>query len=305
MTTKKTGTMGVQWFVPYGIYAGSGFYSSHQGQNMKTTAKDLALFDEAMIHASSSFKTTSKSWIQIVFYARILLKKGTGSNFRDYVRHLQAEVTSNHLPVSDRDVLLLFNDFVDRLDKDKDIHEVRFHIPTYAHHVFGSLKELEDALVNLGAKHLLGEQGIMKQEDDHNYDCEYVWLMEVRHSNINGDPQADNMPRRFSETDIGFATQYRIKRWVRDYLEQMKGEQVFISSTVRGQKAEDRYKEVAKALNNESSDILFNFIDNRLFGILLPKSSEVLVGPVSIQPSISLHNIAIEDITVTSVFAGK
>ena len=57
---------------------------------------------------------------------------------------------------------------------------------------------------------------------------ELLFLYDVTDSNPNGDPIDENKPRIDEETGINFVTDVRLKRTIRDYLHDYKGQEIFI-----------------------------------------------------------------------------
>lgn len=137
---------------------------------------------------------------------------------------------------------------------------------------------------------------------------ELLFLYDVKYANPNGDPMDVNRPRMDEDTMKCLVTDVRLKRTIRDYLddsltdEARNGNEIFIKEIIKedGNTAsvKDRIKDVSKTSNKtdltELTDfILDNFIDTRLFGATYPtdKDSITLTGPVQFNIGISLHKV--------------
>jgi CRISPR-associated protein Csh2 len=57
---------------------------------------------------------------------------------------------------------------------------------------------------------------------------EIVFLYDIKDANPNGDPLDENKPRIDEETGINIVTDVRLKRTIRDYLHNFKGEEIFV-----------------------------------------------------------------------------
>ncbi len=158
---------------------------------------------------------------------------------------------------------------------------------------------------------------------------ELLFLYDVSWVNPNGDPVDENKPRIDEETRRNFVTDVRLKRTVRDFLHNFRGQEIFIREIADDndviqdakQRAEDfllkdgvkvdkkdlPLAEMKKIINDE---ILATCIDTRLFGCTLPiekntkeKSSITHTGPVQFKIGYSLHGVKLEHIKGTGAFA--
>lgn len=157
---------------------------------------------------------------------------------------------------------------------------------------------------------------------------EILFIYETKDCNPNGDPLDENKPRTDPETGVATVTDVRIKRTVRDYLNQVKGQEILVRDTFDNDgylrdgkgRCEDFYK--AAEVNDRDSitdlvtkvqkAILQTCIDTRLFGCTLPvefgkkKSSIRLTGPVQFNGfNRSLHRIAPVLVQGTAGFASS
>jgi CRISPR-associated protein, Csh2 family len=143
---------------------------------------------------------------------------------------------------------------------------------------------------------------------------EILFLYEVVNANPNGDPMDENRPRYDDETGKIFVRDARIKRTIRDTLQEM-GEEIFI----REERKEDGTLKKKEDLANEyGGNILERCIDIRLFGGTFAlktgktekrgkteKSENLepfsLTGPVQFAYGTSLHRVKILEVQGTSV----
>ena len=92
---------------------------------------------------------------------------------------------------------------------------------------------------------------------------ELLFIYDVTDSNPNGDPIDENKPRIDEETGINFVTDVRLKRTIRDYLSDYKGQDVFIKE-IREESGNIKTKE-ARLADFESNEDLLKKCDVRLF----------------------------------------
>lgn len=157
---------------------------------------------------------------------------------------------------------------------------------------------------------------------------EILFIYEAKDCNPNGDPLDENKPRTDPETGVATVTDVRIKRTVRDYLHQVKGQEILVRDTFDSDgylrdgkgRCEDFYKAAEVSDRDSITDlvtkvqkaILQACIDTRLFGCTLPvefgkkKSSIRLTGPVQFNGfNRSLHRIAPVLVQGTAGFASS
>ncbi|QTA37933.1 type I-B CRISPR-associated protein Cas7/Csh2 [Thermosipho ferrireducens] len=147
-----------------------------------------------------------------------------------------------------------------------------------------------------------------------------LFIYDAHLSNPNGDPDDENRPRFDYDTSRNLVSDVRLKRYIRDYL-QNKGYEIFVTkidnktvdSTGRIKKLTEKLgkNEVAKITEE---DILNSFIDVRLFGATITLksnnsskgSSYTFTGPVQFTWGYSLHRAQLlESSGITSMFAGR
>lgn len=173
---------------------------------------------------------------------------------------------------------------------------------------------------------------------------ELLFIYETKDCNPNGDPLDENKPRTDPETGVATVTDVRIKRTVRDYLYEVKKEEILVRDTTDSEgylkdgkgRCEDFEKEagveptdnIAVKVSKIQKVILDKCIDARLFGCTLPvkavgkqrkgkeaeeSSSEKgkgasikVTGPVQFNGfNRSLHRIAPIFVQGTAAFASK
>lgn len=155
---------------------------------------------------------------------------------------------------------------------------------------------------------------------------EILFIYDCTYSNPNGDPLDANKPRIDEETGRNIVTDVRLKRTVRDYLHDIKGEEIFIRDITDDDehlqdakmRAEDFLadkKDKSKLSLKEMREtirqnILSDCIDVRLFGATIPieksnkeKSSITLTGPVQFKMGQSFHRVKLQFIKGTGAFA--
>ena len=153
---------------------------------------------------------------------------------------------------------------------------------------------------------------------------EILLIYEAKMCNPNGDPDAENRPRIDPKTNINLVSDVRLKRFFRDYIVEKYGEEYVYVTKIGGVsvKADDRLKELLKALNIAKSDELeqharevLRLIDARLFGATVPirgkergerGATASFTGPVQFTWGFSFHPVElVESSTITSVFSGR
>jgi len=155
---------------------------------------------------------------------------------------------------------------------------------------------------------------------------ELIFLYDIADANPNGDPLDDNKPRLDEETEINIVTDVRLKRTIRDYLHDYKGQEIFIKeiqdengniqdakTRANDYSSKDNYDTLDEAKNDLKNEILNQCIDVRLFGATIPIDTKVknksksgsvtLTGPVQFRMGRSLNKVEIQHIKGTGAFA--
>ncbi len=147
---------------------------------------------------------------------------------------------------------------------------------------------------------------------------ELVFLYDVKNANPNGDPD-ENRPRIDEETGRNIVTDVRLKRTIRDYLENFKNQAIWVKEEVKEdgtrKTREEKLEEEKISSKEDAKKLLEKFIDLRLFGATIAgkkaeggkKGENVFtwVGPVQFKLGISLHSVEEELIRGTSVLPTK
>ena len=138
---------------------------------------------------------------------------------------------------------------------------------------------------------------------------EILFLYDIRDGNPNGDPMDENKPRIDEETGVNLVTDVRLKRTIRDYLHDFKGQEIFVREIVYD--TQNGYiqdgKKRAKDFEDKAERILNECIDVRLFGGVIPlkEDSITYTGPVQFKMGRSLHRVTMMHIKGTGAFASK
>lgn len=157
---------------------------------------------------------------------------------------------------------------------------------------------------------------------------EILFLYDIADANPNGDPLEGNKPRLDEETEINIVTDVRLKRTIRDYLNDYKNQGIFIKEihdddgNIQDAKqraldyaSSDEYESLDAARSDLKNNILDECIDVRLFGATIPidvkvkgkkkgtSSSVTLTGPVQFRMGRSLNKVEIQHIKGTGAFA--
>lgn len=103
---------------------------------------------------------------------------------------------------------------------------------------------------------------------------EILFLYDIQNANPNGDPNDENKPRMDEETGRNIVTDVRLKRTIRDYLNEVKGEEIFVREIVKEdgtiQDAKTRAKDFGNNKAEITNSVLSSCIDVRLFGATIP-----------------------------------
>lgn len=138
---------------------------------------------------------------------------------------------------------------------------------------------------------------------------EIIFLYDIRDANPNGDPLDGNKPRMDEEAGINLVTDVRLKRTVRDYLHNFKGQEIFVREIVKEngtiQSGKERSADFGKTADEVAKKVLEKCIDVRLFGATIPLNNDsvTFTGPVQFNMGRSLHRVEICHIKGTGAFA--
>jgi CRISPR-associated protein Csh2 len=128
---------------------------------------------------------------------------------------------------------------------------------------------------------------------------ELLFVFDATGINPNGDPLNENKPRMDEETGHCLVSDVRLKRTIRDYLSDHKGEEIFVRE-VRKEDGNLATKEeiVRESYGTNSDTILDKCVDIRLFGATLAIGGAgsdqrpiTFTGPVQFRMGRSLHRV--------------
>ena len=127
---------------------------------------------------------------------------------------------------------------------------------------------------------------------------ELLFLYDAKRCNPNGDMDNENKPRMDWDTGTNLVSDVRLKRYIRDYLETVKGEDLFVTN-----KAEDAENRV-KQLDDEGKKVS-DLLGVRLFGaVTANEDADHLTGPVQFNWGYSLNKVELQETkTITSSFS--
>jgi CRISPR-associated protein Csh2 len=94
---------------------------------------------------------------------------------------------------------------------------------------------------------------------------EILFIYDAKMTNPNGDMDNENKPRMDYDTDTNLVSDVRLKRYIRDYFETVKNEEIFV--TDKAKDAKNRGGQLEKAKKTYT-----DLIDVRLFGAVFAAS---------------------------------
>lgn len=133
-------------------------------------------------------------------------------------------------------------------------------------------------------------------ESNNLNNSEILFLYGAKKSNPNGDMDNENKPRMDWDTGTNLVSDVRFKRYIRDYLEKVKGKTLFVTNTAED--AKDRVKQLG-------DDSILDLIGVRLFGaVQATDKADHLTGPVQFNWGYSLNKVELQESkTITSSFS--
>lgn len=137
---------------------------------------------------------------------------------------------------------------------------------------------------------------------------EILFLYDVKDANPNGDPVDENKPRIDEGTGVNIVTDVRLKKTIRDYLYDYKGQEIFIREI---RKEDGTLKTKEERLSDfPDSSIIEKCIDIRLFGstTAVEDKTITITGPVQFKYGRSLHKVDLTYVRGTTAMpsgAGK
>lgn len=131
---------------------------------------------------------------------------------------------------------------------------------------------------------------------------EILFTYDAKLCNPNGDPDEENRPRMDWEKEINLVSDLRVKRYIRDYLDN-QGILIYVRK-IDGKSVKP--EEVIKSVG-ENVDELEAFMDIRLFGATIPVKSDTrtYIGPVQFNWGYSLNKVELLEASITSHFASR
>ena len=119
---------------------------------------------------------------------------------------------------------------------------------------------------------------------------ELLFIWDAKMTNPNGDMLNDNAPR-FDETDRkAIVSDVRVKRTIRDDLQDRKNKTIFVNNPETVQSAETRFNELQKLSNlKDIKEVFLSCNDNRLFGGVAPSKNIQIIGAVQFSWAKSLN----------------
>jgi len=131
----------------------------------------------------------------------------------------------------------------------------------------------------------------------------------------NGDPANGNKPRVDNFTGKGIITDGRLKRYIRDYVMDVFGEDMLLPYDITEEKMKDRIKAISSSSNEEMNDEVYNLLtsqyDVRLFGATTNMTEREegcdkplnITGPVQFAEGVSLNEIGVIGHSITNHFS--
>jgi CRISPR-associated protein Csd2 len=150
---------------------------------------------------------------------------------------------------------------------------------------------------------------------DRRYD--FVLLFDVQDGNPNGDPDAGNMPRFDPETGQGLVTDVCLKRKVRNFVDDVKGQPIYVregavlnrahkdaldESGVETKKVGNQTKPAAMGGRDKVRRLMCSkYYDVRTFGAVMSTEFDVgqVRGPVQLTFSRSVEPVFARDVAIT------
>ncbi len=126
-----------------------------------------------------------------------------------------------------------------------------------------------------------------------NNRSEILFLYDVKDANPNGDPVDENKPRIDEETGINIVTDVRLKRTIRDYLHDFKGQDIFVIEETHPDGKLKTKEERMQLYDDDPEKVKEKCIDIRLFGATtaVKNKTMTLTGPVQFKFGRSLHRV--------------
>lgn len=137
---------------------------------------------------------------------------------------------------------------------------------------------------------------------------EIIFMYDIKDANPNGDPLDENKPRIDEDTMTNLVTDVRLKRTIRDYLSDFKGENIFIKETRKDTgDLNSKDERLAELKLNSADELIEGCVDIRLFGATtaIKKKTITFTGPVQFRIGRSIHPVQLNYIKGTTVMPSK
>jgi len=145
-----------------------------------------------------------------------------------------------------------------------------------------------------------------------NNNSEILFLYDAKMCNPNGDMDDENKPRMDYDTSTNLVSDVRLKRYIRDYFENVLNKEIFV--TEKAEKAEKRVEQILKRKPDKNKPITEDDIkkissicyDIKFFGAVFGTSggNDHVTGPVQFNWGYSLNPVElVESSTITSSFS--
>lgn len=128
---------------------------------------------------------------------------------------------------------------------------------------------------------------------------EILFIYDAKNSNPNGDMDDENKPRMDKATNTNLVSDVRLKRYIRDYLKDFKGMEIFVEQTEKSKDAKSKAKELG------SFEKIKKLIDVKFFGAISTeeKKANNITGPIQLNWGYSLNPVELlKSKTITSHF---
>jgi len=157
------------------------------------------------------------------------------------------------------------------------------------------------------------EENGLSEEDLVKNNHSIFYFMTATNSNVNGDPNNDNKPRKDNAIGKGLSSEFRFKRNIRDYMKEEKGDNILRPRDMKVAKMSEKIEKIHKdtKMSNELYKILLNYYDVRLYGMMAAlksrkKDCEIpknFIGPMTVEQGVSLNKIQIKTQANTNTLA--
>lgn len=140
---------------------------------------------------------------------------------------------------------------------------------------------------------------------------DFVYIFDVKDGNLNGDPDAGNLPRVDAETGMGLVTDVCLKRKVRNYVQIAKGlvngfdifikEKAVLNTLIDNAHDDSEVKNAKDKIEAARRFMCNNYFDIRTFGAVMStgKNAGQVRGPIQFTFARSIDPIAVAEHSIT------